>query len=534
MTTLADADRPPRSSSNSPLRAGGGARLAVIVMLIVSLLCTAGAQHWAQCVRDKAIWGERGRPESTSGSRLGGMNSFALALLLGGLRGPLVMILWTSSESQKNDKNLEDFDTKVEWIRLLQPEFDTVHLFQIWNKAYNISVQMASLSNKYITILDALEYARSVDEERPDDINIMAAIAGIYFDKFGTSSEKDYYRPRVRAETMPHVSRQKLRRDDPGWRRLELDPLLDAQGNILPQYLTPTHRRPANVSSNEPFYDGSELQYLRDLQPFPYGVSAFALAYNYHQRAQVLQNVNGQKHIQQSSLVIDSRPALALKNWDEEEWEIGRRKELQALGMSFKGERPTLELSAASVPLDTPIVNQAAYQEAIFSYGRTAQLCDRAVEEYLRHLKNFATNYGTYVSHMDQVKVTKAMAMADKDYLLAMTKQGDDRRGLTQSARTLYSKAAVMNQQIMLKYFVDEELVKKAAGPVLAKQLGNMLGGLKQNIEAIPENQLPQILDEVRRIIKDERHGFDSNQEDRGEYERYEARCRLRLQQLNK
>ena len=62
------------------------------------------------------------------------MNSYALALMLGGLRGPLVMMLWTSSETQKQDKNLEDFDTKVELIRLLQPEFDSVHIFQVWNK----------------------------------------------------------------------------------------------------------------------------------------------------------------------------------------------------------------------------------------------------------------------------------------------------------------------------------------------------------------------------------------------------------------
>jgi energy-coupling factor transporter ATP-binding protein EcfA2 len=65
-------------------------------------------------------------------------------VVLGGLRGPLVMILWTSSEGQKAERELEDFDTKVEWIRLLQPEFDSVHIFQVWNKAYNISVQMAS------------------------------------------------------------------------------------------------------------------------------------------------------------------------------------------------------------------------------------------------------------------------------------------------------------------------------------------------------------------------------------------------------
>ena len=63
------------------------------------------------------------------------------------LRGPLVMILWPSAEEQKTEKDLEDFDTKIELIRLLQAEFDTVHLFQIWSKAYNVSAQLASYSN---------------------------------------------------------------------------------------------------------------------------------------------------------------------------------------------------------------------------------------------------------------------------------------------------------------------------------------------------------------------------------------------------
>ena len=65
------------------------------------------------------------------------------------------MYLWSTSETQKIDRDLADFDTKVEWIRLLQPEFDTVHLFQIWNKAYNISVLMASPADKYTTIMQA-------------------------------------------------------------------------------------------------------------------------------------------------------------------------------------------------------------------------------------------------------------------------------------------------------------------------------------------------------------------------------------------
>src|SRR5205085_12573021 len=105
----------------------------------------------------------------------------------------------------KNERNLEDFDTQVEWIRLLQPEFDSVHIFQMWNKAYNISVQMASVGNKYTTILDAIDYGRRVLSGRPDNINMVYGIGSLYRHKLGGASEKQYYKHRVRAESFPDV-----------------------------------------------------------------------------------------------------------------------------------------------------------------------------------------------------------------------------------------------------------------------------------------------------------------------------------------
>src|SRR6266550_1207861 len=150
-------------------------RLPIVVLLVIALVATGFTRQLASSHRktQRTFGGE----ETSTGTsaQLSRMNSFALALLLGGLRGPLVMILWTSSETQKTEKSLEDFDTKVEWIRLLQPEFDSVHIFQMWNKAYNISVQMASLANKYSAILDALDYADRTDQQRPNNINIYLA-----------------------------------------------------------------------------------------------------------------------------------------------------------------------------------------------------------------------------------------------------------------------------------------------------------------------------------------------------------------------
>src|SRR3954462_14447881 len=235
-------------------------RLPVILLLIVALVATGFTRQMAASHRSstqQTMGNETG--SSGSASQLSRMNSFALALLLGGLRGPLVMILWTSSESQKTEKSLEDFDTKVEWIRLLQPEFDTVHIFQIWNKAYNISVKMTSKANKYTTILDALEYARRVDAERPNNINILSAIAGIYFDKLNGASEKAYYRDRVRKESLPHRERQRSSRDEASWRPTQLAPILDSNVSVLPRCLRPGRVRSGNAADPENYYDGSDL-----------------------------------------------------------------------------------------------------------------------------------------------------------------------------------------------------------------------------------------------------------------------------------
>src|SRR5918993_2140828 len=192
------SDRGRRSRTLKPSRG----RSAILLTILLALVASGVFQQWAYSFRDRAVNANRPRGAAAP-SRLANLDSFSLALLLGGLRGPLVMFLWTSSETQKSEKDLESFDTQVEMIRLLQPEFASVHLFQMWNKAYNVSVQMASLANKYASILDAIQYGELTDRSNPDDLNIIMTIGTLYSDKLGNSAEKDYYRKRVRTETLP-------------------------------------------------------------------------------------------------------------------------------------------------------------------------------------------------------------------------------------------------------------------------------------------------------------------------------------------
>ena len=510
----------PAPSAIEPREGARRSRTPIVIVLIVALVLGAVTRDWARAIRNRSSGNMPGGEAVTSS--LANMNSFALALLLGGLRGPLVMILWTSSESQKNEKNLEDFDTKVEWIRLLQPEFDTVHIFQVWNKAYNISVQMASLANKYATILDAIDYAARVEAARPNNINMIYAIGGIYFDKLGISAEKAYYSRRVREESLPHQTRSRAAKDQPGWRRVELDPVLDKNGMILPELLAPKYQRPANVAEGKEWNNGAELQYLEQFQPFPNGVSTFGLAYNYFKRAEVLQSTLGQKHAQLSDLVVDSRPALALKQWSESELERGRQLELRIFGRTIPEERPDLELLTADIAVDAPISaeRRADLAAAIESYDRSAKLGPEAIKEYNRHLAGYGTNMSNYQSHMAEVHVTAAVAVGDRDYLRAMMATGEARKQALASAAENYRKAANLIYPLMFQYYIDDELAQQAFPP----------GIRRTNIREMKPQQYEAVFQKILQAAA--QREYDPSKEDRLLFERYVVRMQARQKRI--
>ncbi len=477
-------------------------RVTIIAVMVIALVAAGFTRHLAEAQRGAPAAGT-----TQTGTNLSNMNSFALALLLGGLRGPLVMMLWTSSEAQKSEKNLEDFDTKVEWIRMLQPEFDTVHIFQIWNKAYNISVQMASNANKYITILDAIEYAKSVDRERPNNINILYQIGSVYFDKLGSASEKQYYRKRVREETLPRKADAKLNRDDPGWRPLKMDSMLDAQGRILPEY-------------------EQELAHLEEFEPFPYGLSPLALGYNYFKRAQLLQDA-GQRHTQMSDLVIDSRPGLTLRMWAEEEIERGRNVELAAFGKEIPTDpdrRFDKELSTADVAL-TAAPAPAAVREALYSYEQAAKLLEEAQREYKRHLQKHAINRSTYEFHLEHIENLLHLARADHDFLAAQLATGPEREQFAASAAEHYRKALQQAEYMLVRYHIDDQFA--------AELFPEGTSRLNMPPDKVPPEMYRKILQAYREVLR--RPGaYDQHGEDRVEYDRYAGRALLRLMQLQK
>lgn len=528
---MTQLQEPPRQSEQEPFRRRDerSNRGVVVAMLIIGLIFSGLTQRWA--TNWKADHSPQGR--GNEAGVLSGMNSYALALMLGGLRGPLVMVLWSKVETQKIDKDLEDMDTMIEWIRLLQPEFDTVHIFQIWNKAYNISVMMASTAQKYTVILDAVDYGRKVDQDRPGDLNVNDSLARVFAEKLGGKNvaEHVFYRKQFRQDTMAESARDAAYPEEKGkYRRMGLkfaDPsrmgaILDDQGNILAQFTTPLYKRPTSLAPASEWNDGAELQYLNDYGPFPYGISPIAMGYNYAKRAEVAMTVGGQRPLQISDTVVDSRPGLLLKQWAEEEAERAVNSESRGVGLGKEGEAHVLEMATAPTAPTANIPDPRAMQSAIYSYKLTARVCADALKEYDRHLANpqYVNPYQTYTSHLEELRALQILSTADAAYAQALVDPAN-RDTLLATATTNYREARAQYQRMLLRYATEESV----AGPMYRNNKNIDLDLMNPDqINAL----FAQVMAKVVQIPKNQRE-FD---EPRDDYGAHITRCDTRLKLL--
>jgi hypothetical protein len=489
----------------------------LVIALIVALLATGLTQMFAYRQRQVLVKAAGGQAQSS----IAGMDSFALALLLGGLRGPLVMFLWMQSENAKAAKNLEGVETQIEWIRLLQPEFDTVHLFQIWNKAFNLSAQMATLSNKYSTILDAREYARSIQKQRPDDLNMIMAVANLEYDKFANSHEKAYYQQRIREDS-------KYRAVDPprlaGARPTRYPSILTPDGDLRADLVAPKPQWPKPttlLAGMTDYYDGAEMQFLAKYQPFPYGVSPFGLAYNSFKRAQVLQQQTGQQHLQISEMVIHSRPSLALKAWAYDEWDNAVAAEGRYLGQKVPSDRFAALLATAALKPEqfTPQYvkeHKADYDALLFQYKLADRLAPDAIAEFRFHMANpqYQMHVGMYRSHLDDLLAAESMIGGDLAMMQAADATGAARTKLLNDAAKNYAQAQRLYRIIRLRYYSVEAAVEAIIGK-------------GRQLDTLSDAELADTIAKIEALNR--QSGYDPYSADTEEYASYLKRIALRL-----
>jgi hypothetical protein len=318
-----------------------------------------------------------------------------------------------------------------------------------------------------------------------------------------------------------------MARGEPGFQRVAHEPVLDAAGNILPAYLA--IRFPGKT------YDGSDLQFLKQYQPFPYGVGPAAFGFNYYKRAQVLLTDENQVPLQISTSVVDSQPAIALKAWAEEEWERARRMEVKAFGKALPSERIDQELPTADIPLDARPVDPSAIDEMIYSYDIATRLAVDAIAEYERHLHKpeFATKRAMYANHIDTINGMRGLLGGDRDYLKAMQAPAgsDVRAKLLASAARNYKDSIRDFALTSIRYFTADRFATAALPRGLNR--ANIGTGPPGSATAVTEEDMLRIMQSVNeQVARAGGDNYDENSDDRKEYNTYITRALTRLRHI--
>ncbi len=193
-----------------------------------------------------------------------------------------------------------------------------------------------------------------------------------------------------------------------------------------------------------------------------------------------------QKPVQMSASVVDSKPAVELRQWGEDEWERGRDSEMEAYGKTLSPEqanagpgtlpqtRSEKEAVTQSIRIGDPLGDSEATRQAVasalYSYALTAQLCRDSRAEYIRHLSSSGENYINrimdYSSTIDSLKSEESLVLGDHDFLLAATLgDGPERRKLMASSLGHYRDAVLSYKYLMLRYYMPVEVLEPLLAP---------------------------------------------------------------------
>jgi hypothetical protein len=145
----------------------------------------------------------------------------AARLSLVGSRGLVITMLWQAAIDKQKRNDFHEFEVLVRTITTLQPNFITPWIFQSWNIAYNVSVEMHSLGDMYFYIARGIELLsegerrnthRHLDPKTGEELRIGSPdmryqIAFYYQNKFGVSDQVETLRCLFQLSCIPPEER---------------------------------------------------------------------------------------------------------------------------------------------------------------------------------------------------------------------------------------------------------------------------------------------------------------------------------------
>ena len=127
--------------------------------------------------------------------------------MLTGSRGFAVAYLWHSAIEKQKRNDFHELEKRIGAVTQLQPHFITPWIFQSWNIAYNVSVEMHGSGDMYYYIARGIELLAEgerrnshtirhpvVGERKLGSPDIRYQIAFYYQNKFGVSDQVEVLR----------------------------------------------------------------------------------------------------------------------------------------------------------------------------------------------------------------------------------------------------------------------------------------------------------------------------------------------------
>jgi hypothetical protein len=120
-----------------------------------------------------------------------------------GSRGLVVTLLWYDAIEQQKRNDFHKLELRVKVVTALQPHFITPWIFQSWNIAYNVSVEMQSLGDMYFYIARGIELLAEGERRNSRSPDMRYQIAFYYQNKFGVADQVQTLRCLFQLSCMP-------------------------------------------------------------------------------------------------------------------------------------------------------------------------------------------------------------------------------------------------------------------------------------------------------------------------------------------
>jgi hypothetical protein len=108
--------------------------------------------------------------------------------VLGGFRGIFIDLLWLRAMEQKEEGNFYEMVQIYDWITNLQPNYSHVWKFIAWDLAYNVSVEINNLEDRWFWVNRGIKYLRNKGiPYNKYDGELYAELSWIFHHKIGGS-----------------------------------------------------------------------------------------------------------------------------------------------------------------------------------------------------------------------------------------------------------------------------------------------------------------------------------------------------------